>query len=85
MLFDKLRICNINVLEKSAKKGKLKKLPGIQAKTEENILKGIEMENYELIPGEAFIKGYIRMYAEAMGLSSNILLKLYKKHACQTP
>lgn len=43
MLFDKLRICNINVLEKSAKKGKLKKLPGIQTKTEENILKGIEM------------------------------------------
>lgn len=47
-------------------------------------LKAIEEENYELIPGEVFIKGYIRMYAEAMGLSSNILLKLYKKQVAKT-
>ncbi len=47
-------------------------------------LKAIEEENYKLIPGEVFIKGYIRMYAEAMGLSSNILLKLYKKQVAKT-
>ncbi|MBI5408446.1 MAG: DNA polymerase/3'-5' exonuclease PolX [Nitrospirae bacterium] len=43
LLFDKLHIKDIDDLEKHAREGKLKGLPGIQAKTEENILKGIEM------------------------------------------
>jgi DNA polymerase (family 10) len=43
MFFDDHRIKNIDNLERLAKKGKLKGLPGIQAKTEENILKGIAM------------------------------------------
>ncbi len=42
-LFDKLKVKNIAQLEKLAKKGKLRSLPGIQAKTEENIIKGIRM------------------------------------------
>jgi len=43
LLFEKLHIKDINDLEKRAKEGRLKSLPGIQAKTEENILKGIAM------------------------------------------
>ena len=43
MFLDKLGIKDVNSLERIAKKGKLKGLPGIQAKTEENILKGIAM------------------------------------------
>ncbi len=43
MLFEKLKISNIDDLERLAKKGGLKGLPGIQKKTEENILKGIVM------------------------------------------
>ncbi|MBI5099867.1 MAG: DNA polymerase/3'-5' exonuclease PolX [Nitrospirae bacterium] len=43
LLFDKLNIKNVDDLEQHAKEGKLKGLPGIQAKTEENILKGIAM------------------------------------------
>lgn len=43
MLFEKIGVKDINDLEKYARKGRLKGLPGIQAKTEENILKGIEM------------------------------------------
>lgn len=43
LLFDKLHIKDIDDLEKHAKEGKLKGLPGIQARTEENILKGIAM------------------------------------------
>ena len=43
MLFEKLKINNIDELEQLAKKGELKGRPGIQAKTEENILKGIAM------------------------------------------
>ncbi|MBI5741242.1 MAG: DNA polymerase/3'-5' exonuclease PolX [Nitrospirae bacterium] len=43
LLFDKLHVKDVDDLEKYAKEGKLKGLPGIQAKTEENILKGIAM------------------------------------------
>jgi DNA polymerase (family 10) len=43
MLFDRLKISSISDLQKRAIKGALKGLPGIQAKTEENILKGIAM------------------------------------------
>ncbi|MBI5664487.1 MAG: DNA polymerase III, partial [Nitrospirae bacterium] len=43
LLFDKLQIKDIDDLERHAKEGKLQGLPGIQAKTEGNILKGIAM------------------------------------------
>jgi len=43
ILFEKLRIKNIDDLEKHAKDGTLKGLPGIKVKTEANILKGIAM------------------------------------------
>ncbi|MEK6692610.1 MAG: DNA polymerase/3'-5' exonuclease PolX [Nitrospirota bacterium] len=43
LLYDKLRIKNIEDLEKMAKSHKLLKVPGIREKTEENILRGIEM------------------------------------------
>lgn len=43
MLFERLKISSIDKLERIAKKGGLKGLPGVQAKTEENILKGIAM------------------------------------------
>jgi DNA polymerase (family 10) len=43
MLFEKLKISSIEALEEIAKRGGLKGLPGIQAKTEENIIKGIAM------------------------------------------
>jgi DNA polymerase (family 10) len=43
MLFDKLKVKSVDDLEEALKKGKLSGLPGIQKKTEENILKGIEL------------------------------------------
>ena len=43
MLFEKIKIIAIDDLERLAKKGGLKGLPGIQKKTEDNILKGIAM------------------------------------------
>ena len=42
-LHEKLKIKDIDQLEELAKRGKLSGLPGIQKKTEENILKGIEL------------------------------------------
>ena len=43
LLYEKLKIKSIDELEDMAKQHRLMGLPGIQAKTEENILKGIEM------------------------------------------
>lgn len=43
LLHDKLKIKNIDELERLAKEHKLSGLPGIKEKTEENILKGIEL------------------------------------------
>jgi DNA polymerase (family 10) len=42
MLFEKLKIKGVDDLEAAIRKGKLTGLPGIQKKTEENILKGID-------------------------------------------
>jgi DNA polymerase (family X) len=42
LLFERLKIKNVSELEKVIKSGKLKGMPGIQKKTEENILQGIE-------------------------------------------
>jgi DNA polymerase (family 10) len=43
LFYDKLEIDSIKKLEKYAKSGKLQELEGIKAKTEENILRGIEL------------------------------------------
>jgi DNA polymerase (family 10) len=43
LLYEKLKIKNLDDLERLAKEHKLVGLPGIKEKTEENILKGIEM------------------------------------------
>jgi DNA polymerase (family 10) len=43
LLSDKLKVKNLDDLERLAREHKLRGLPGIKEKTEENILKGIEM------------------------------------------
>ncbi|HTG00105.1 MAG TPA: DNA polymerase/3'-5' exonuclease PolX [Nitrospirota bacterium] len=43
LFFDKLKIAGVQDLETAIKRGKLRGLPGIQKKTEENILKGIAL------------------------------------------
>jgi DNA polymerase (family 10) len=43
LLFDELNVADIDTLEKLAREHRLSGLPGIKEKTEENILKGIEM------------------------------------------
>jgi DNA polymerase (family 10) len=42
VLWEKLKIRNVDELEKAARAGKIRKLPGFKEKTEQNILKGIE-------------------------------------------
>jgi len=43
LFYDKLKIKSVDELETAIRKGKLAGLPGIQKKTEENILQGIEL------------------------------------------
>lgn len=43
LLYEELKIKNIQDLERQAKAGKLRTLPGLREKTEENILRGIEL------------------------------------------
>jgi DNA polymerase (family 10) len=43
MFYDKLKVESVDQLEAAIRKGKLAGLPGIQKKTEENILQGIEL------------------------------------------
>ncbi|MDH4223196.1 MAG: DNA polymerase/3'-5' exonuclease PolX [candidate division Zixibacteria bacterium] len=44
LVYDELGIKTLDQLEKAARRGKLKELPGLGEKTEQNILKGIEQE-----------------------------------------
>lgn len=69
--------------ERERQKKSLKELAKI-LEVRVDYLKAIEDENYQFIPGEVFIKGYLRFYAEALGLKSDYILNLYKrqKDAC---
>lgn len=55
-LFKKLRIRNIDDLEKAAREGKISKLPHFKERTEKKILKGIEFQRQS---GKRFILGFI--------------------------
>lgn len=68
-------------LLKTVREGKGKSLEEISnlLKIRHEYLKAIEAEDYQLIPGEVFVKGYIRAYASAFGLDSDYILGLYKK------
>ena len=39
-------------------------------------LRALEEEKYEQIPGEVFVKGYIRLYSRFLGLDGNYILSL---------
>jgi len=53
-------------------------------KIRQDYLKAIEDEDYGHIPSDVFTKGYIRAYADALGLDSSHILNLYKKQVVPT-
>jgi DNA polymerase (family 10) len=68
-LFEKLKIDSIDALEKSAKAGKIRCIPGFGEKTEENILKGIaQKKSY----------GGRILLNEALAISREIITNLRK-------
>jgi len=50
----------------------------------QDFLEAVENGNYGIIPGEVFVKGYIRAYADYLGLNSDYILKLYRKQTAKT-
>lgn len=63
LVYDKLGVKTIEQLEKAARKGKLRDLPGLGEKTEQNILKGIEQDRRHK---ERFPLGIILPKAESI-------------------
>ena len=45
----------------------------------EAYLDALEKENFDVIPGAVFVKGFIRTYAEYLGLDGAELVTAYKK------
>jgi hypothetical protein len=43
----------------------------------ERYLNALEEERWELLPGEAYIKGFLRQYAEFLGLDGNLYIEEY--------
>ena len=62
-LYEKLRIKNLETLEKAARAGKIRKLEGFGEKSEENILKSIEFLKQS---GKRFVLGFILPQVEVI-------------------
>jgi cytoskeletal protein RodZ len=48
-------------------------------------LKSIEEGNYSIIPGEVYLKGFIRNYANYLGLNGQEMVDLYRKSQLPSP
>lgn len=48
-------------------------------------LQAIEEGNYRVLPGEAYVKGFIRNYANALGLNGAEYVEFYRKDQQPTP
>ncbi len=44
-------------------------------------LRALENEEYNLLPGQAYVKSFLRTYADFLGLDSRGLVDLYKKNS----
>lgn len=86
MLYEKLKVTSLDKLEELAREGKLAGLPGVKEKTEDNILKGIEMSRRHrerqplgvLLPLAREIIGHLREKAPVQRLSVAGSLRRWK-------
>lgn len=44
-------------------------------------IKALEEENYDILPGTTYVKGYLRTYAKQLGLNSDEIIALYNASA----
>lgn len=52
-----------------------------ETKISKRFIEGLEEENVEIFPGEAYFTGFLRVYAEYLGLDSKELIDIYKKQS----
>ncbi|MDA7025792.1 DUF4115 domain-containing protein [Bacillus sp. CLL-7-23] len=66
---------------KEAREEKGMSLADLQAvtKIQKRYLTALEEGNYEIIPGKFYVRAFIKQYAEAVGLNSELLFEEYKK------
>ncbi len=66
-------------LLKAERENQKKSLEDIEntLKIQLDYLKAIENDKYELLPPGIFLKAYLRLYAETLGLDDNYVLQLY--------
>jgi hypothetical protein len=50
----------------------------VQTKIRAKYLHALENEDWHLLPGPAYVKGFLRTYADALGLDSKLLIEEYK-------
>jgi len=48
-------------------------------------IQGLEAENYDVLPGTTYAKGYLRTYAKQLGLDPDEIVALYKASATPEP
>ncbi len=49
-------------------------------KVSQQFLKALEEGNYQILPGEAFVKGFLRAYAKVIGLEPNEIILIYDEY-----
>jgi len=59
-------------------------------KIRHDYLAALEDETYSFLPGDVFIKGYLRIYSNALGVNADYVVDLYKKqvdaaHSLEAP
>lgn len=66
---------------KEAREEKGMSLDDLQAATkiQKRYLTALEEGNYDIIPGKFYVRAFIKQYAEAVGLDSELLFEEYKK------
>ncbi|QHZ46867.1 helix-turn-helix domain-containing protein [Bacillus sp. NSP9.1] len=66
---------------KEAREEKGMSLDDLQAATkiQKRYLTALEEGNYDVIPGKFYVRAFIKQYAEAVGLNSELLFEEYKK------
>lgn len=52
-----------------------------ETKISKRFIEGLEEENIEIFPGEAYFTGFLRIYAEYLGLDPNEIIEIYKKQS----
>lgn len=77
----------VGVMLKTARIGKGLTLFQVEQETKirEKFLIGIEADEFGALPSPAYAKGFIRNYAEFLGLSSEVVMAIFRRQTHESP